>query len=69
MSDYQLGPPIRPEPVEAPEEWRALDPAKPYLQTNTRTGMMRNVKPPPTPEYPWPWQNSPFVSPMPFDGG
>ena len=57
MADYPLGEPIRPEPVEAPEEWRALDASQPHIQTNTRTGAMRNVRPPPVPDYPWPWPN------------
>jgi hypothetical protein len=52
--DYPLGAPIRPEKPEPAEEWRALDPSKPWLQTNTRTGMMRNIKPPPSAEYQWP---------------
>lgn len=52
---YPLGTPIRPEPKEKEDLWEALDPAKPWIQTNRRTGMMRNTKPPPPPETTWPF--------------
>lgn len=53
MSDCKpLGPPIRPAPVEKPEEWIASDPSRPHIQTNTKTGAMRNNAPtPPQPPY------------------
>ena len=63
MSDYPLGAPIRPEPAERPDEWRALDPSKPWIQTNPRTGQMRNVRPPPAPVVPpYPWFGYPWLA-------
>lgn len=53
MSDYELGPPIRPEPVEPVERWEPVDPRNPYIQRNTVTGKLRNVEPPPMPANPW----------------
>ena len=51
---YPFGAPIRPEPANPAGEWRALDPSKPWIETNTKTGQMRNIKPePPAPRYPW----------------
>ena len=53
---YPLGEPVnRGRPAEpAADEWQPVD-GSPYIQRNTRTGMMRNVRPPPGPEFPWPW--------------
>jgi hypothetical protein len=53
---HPLGAPIRPEKAEPVEEWRALDPSKPWIQTNSVTGKMRNVRPTPA-DAPLPWPN------------
>lgn len=47
-----LGAPIRPPVEDKPERWVALDPSKPWIQTSSKTGMMRNVRPPPPPRQP-----------------
>lgn len=47
-----LGPPIRPAKPEEPERWEARDPSRPHIQTNSKTGAMRNNAPtPPQPPY------------------
>jgi hypothetical protein len=43
-----LGAPIRPIPTEPEGRWVPVDPAKPNMQRNTKTGLWRNVRPPPT---------------------
>ena len=51
---YPLGAPIRPEPpTDVDGDWRALDPDKPWIQTDVRTGRMRNVRPTPPPGAQW----------------
>lgn len=46
-----LGPPIRPAKPEGPE-WVVVDPSRPHIERNTKTGMWRNVRPEPPP-VPW----------------
>lgn len=45
------GKPIRPQ-SDTPDEWVVVDPRRPDIQRNVKTGMWRNVKPPPPP-VPW----------------
>jgi hypothetical protein len=60
---YPLGEPIRPKPKEGPD-WVAIDPRKPHIQRNTKTGQMRNVAPPPPTAYVvGPWYGLPVINP------
>lgn len=63
---HPLGEPVRSEAAPKDNEgtWRALDPDKPYIETNSVTGRMRNTRPPPLPQgVPiWPF-NMPVAKP------
>ena len=51
---HPLGAPTnRPKPADPEGQWIADDPSRPHIQRNTRTGMMRNIKPAPPPANPW----------------